>query len=165
MVVSARGIKQDTQPHLGQSLGLLFAIIAAFLLPHLAVFNFVNFAPLNLMMSIIGVVVCLTGMVFFIWGRQSLGKNWSQTVSAKQEHELVISGPYHYVRHPMYFGGFIACLGTVFVVGGAFVFLLVLLSAISVWRVGEEDKLMGQQFPDEYPVYKKRTKSLIPFIW
>jgi protein-S-isoprenylcysteine O-methyltransferase len=43
--------------------------------------------------------------------------------------------------------------------------LLVILGAIFLWRVGAEDKLMEQQFPNEYPDYKKRTKALIPFVW
>ena len=65
----------------------------------------------------------------------------------------------------MYTGGFIACLGSAIVAGGAFVFLLVFLGAIFLWRVGAEDKLMEQQFPNEYPDYKKRTKAVIPFLW
>ena len=97
--------------------------------------------------------------------RQRLGRNWSQTVSVKEGHELVTSGPYRHIRHPMYTGGFIACLGSAIVAGGAFVFLLLFLGAIFLWRVGSEDKLMEQQFPNEYPDYKKRTKAVIPFVW
>jgi protein-S-isoprenylcysteine O-methyltransferase Ste14 len=47
----------------------------------------------------------------------------------------------------------------------AFVFLLVLLGAIFLWRVGAEDRLMAQQFPSEYPEFKKRTWALFPFIY
>jgi protein-S-isoprenylcysteine O-methyltransferase Ste14 len=83
----------------------------------------------------------------------------------KEGHGLVTSGPYRYVRHPMYTGGFIACLGSAIVCGGAFVFLLVILGSLFLWRVSAEDKLMAQQFPTEYPDYKKRTKALIPFVW
>jgi protein-S-isoprenylcysteine O-methyltransferase Ste14 len=104
-------------------------------------------------------------MAVLVSARQHLGRNWSQTVSAKEGHELVTSGPYRYVRHPMYAGGLIAAIGSAIVCGGAFVFLLILLDVIFLWRVGAEDKLMEQQFPNEYPDYKKRTKALIPFIW
>jgi protein-S-isoprenylcysteine O-methyltransferase len=65
----------------------------------------------------------------------------------------------------MYAGGFLACIGSAIVCGGAFIFLLVTLGAIFLQRVGAEDKLMEQQFPSEYPDYKKRTKALIPFVW
>ncbi|SEC73752.1 Protein-S-isoprenylcysteine O-methyltransferase Ste14 [Rhizobiales bacterium GAS188] len=165
LVVSAKGAKQDTEGHLLQSFGLLFAIIAAFLLPYLPIFSFVNFAPVNPVVSSIGVIVYIVGMVFFVSARQHLGRNWSQTVSAKKGHELVTSGPYQYVRHPMYTGGVIACIGSAIVGGGAWIFLLVILGAIFIWRVGAEDKLMEQQFPNEFPDYKKRTKALIPFVW
>ena len=65
----------------------------------------------------------------------------------------------------MYTGGFIACLGSAIVAGGAFVFLVLFLGVIFLRRVGAEDKLMEQQFPNEYPDYKKRTKAVIPFAW
>ncbi|SDR02067.1 Protein-S-isoprenylcysteine O-methyltransferase Ste14 [Rhizobiales bacterium GAS113] len=165
LVVSAKGAKQDTEGHLLQSFGLLFAIIAAFLLPYLPIFSFVNFAPVNPVVSSIGIIVYILGMVLFVSARQHLGKNWSQTVSTKKDHELVTSGPYQYVRHPMYTGGAIACIGSAIVGGGAWIFLLVILGAIFIWRVGAEDKLMEQQFPNEFPDYKKRTKALIPFVW
>ena len=165
LIVSAIGVKQDTQGHLLQSVGLMLAIIAAFLLPYLPIFHFLNFAPVNPVLSSIGVILCAAGMAFLVWARQHLGRNWSQTVSIKKGHELVTSGPYRYVRHPMYTGGLVACIGSVIVGGGAWIFLLVILGAIFLWRVGAEDKLMEQQFPNEYPEYKKRTKALIPFIW
>jgi protein-S-isoprenylcysteine O-methyltransferase len=65
----------------------------------------------------------------------------------------------------MYTGGMIAAIGSAIVAGGAFIFLLVILGALFLWRVGAEDRLMARQFPNEYPEYKKRTKALIPFIW
>src|SRR6266542_2723141 len=108
LIVAARGGRQDTQTHLGQSFGLMFAIIAAFVLPHLPLFEFVNFAPVDPVVSSIGVILCVAGMAFFVSARQHLGRNWSQTVSAKEGQELVTSGPYHYVRHPMYTGGIVA---------------------------------------------------------
>jgi protein-S-isoprenylcysteine O-methyltransferase Ste14 len=165
LAVSAIGVKPDTQDHFWQSSSLLLGIIVAFVLPHLSLFHFVNFAPLNPVVSILGVVLCVAGMILFVWARQHLGRNWSQTVAIKQGHELVSSGPYRYIRNPMYTGGLVACIGSAIVAGGAWIFLLLILGGIFIWRVGAEDKLMAQQFPDEYPSYKKRTKALIPFIW
>jgi protein-S-isoprenylcysteine O-methyltransferase Ste14 len=165
LTVSAIGVKRETQGHLTQSLGLLLAIIVAFSLPHLPVFHFLNFAPVNPVLSSLGVILCAAGMAFLVWGRQHLGKNWSQTVAVKKGHELVTSGPYRYVRHPMYAGGLVASVASAVVCGGAWVFLLVILGTLFLWRIGAEDKLMEQQFPDEYPDYKKRTWALIPFVW
>jgi protein-S-isoprenylcysteine O-methyltransferase Ste14 len=165
LTVSAAGVKADTQPHLLQRLVLLGAIVIAFLLPHLAIFRFVNFAPVGPVLSSIGLILTVAGMGFLVWGRQHLGSNWSQTVSAKEGHELVTSGPYRYVRHPMYTGGLVACIGSAIVAGGVFVFLLVVLGAVFLWRVRAEDQLMARQFPDAFPAYAARTKALIPFIW
>jgi protein-S-isoprenylcysteine O-methyltransferase len=164
LTVSGIGVKQETKGHLLQSFGLMFAIIAAFLLPLLPIFNFLNFAPVNPLFSIIGVILCVAGMAFLVWGRQHLGRNWSQTVSIKKEPELVTSGPYRYVRHPMYAGGLVASIGSAIVCGGAWVFLLIILGSIFLSRVGAEDRVMEKQFPNEYPNYKKRTKALIPFV-
>jgi protein-S-isoprenylcysteine O-methyltransferase len=165
LTLAAIGVKKDTERHLGQSLGLTFAIIVSFLLPHLRIFRFVNFAPVDPALGGIGVIICLTGMTFLIRARQHLGRNWSQTVSVKEGQELVTSGPYRIVRHPMYAGGLLAAVGSAIVCGGTLVFLLVVLGALFLWRVGAEDKLMERQFPREFPAYKKRTKALIPFIW
>jgi protein-S-isoprenylcysteine O-methyltransferase Ste14 len=165
LIVAAKGAKRDTQDHLLQSLGLAVAILAAFLLPHLAMFQFVNFAPVNAVASTIGVIVTAAGIAFFVWGRQQLGRNWSQTVSAKEGHELVATGPYRHVRHPMYAGGIVACVGSAIVAGGAFVFLLIFLTPIFIWRAGAEDRLLARQFPNEFAAYKARTKALIPFVW
>ncbi|RWA76626.1 isoprenylcysteine carboxylmethyltransferase family protein [Mesorhizobium sp.] len=165
LTVQAIGVKRDTEPHLLQSFGLMFAMIAAFLLPRLPLFGFVNFAPVNPVLSSIGAVLAVAGMALLVWARQTLGRNWSQTVSAKQDHELVTSGPYRLLRHPMYTGGLLACIGSAIVVGGPFVFLLVLLGAIFIWRVSAEDRLLARQFPGEFPDYARRTNALIPFVW
>ncbi|RUW25476.1 isoprenylcysteine carboxylmethyltransferase family protein [Mesorhizobium sp. M1E.F.Ca.ET.041.01.1.1] len=165
LTVQAIGVKRDTEPHLLQSFGLMFAMIAAFLLPRVQLFAFVNFAPVNAVLSSVGVVLAVAGMFLLVWARQTLGRNWSQTISAKQDHELVTSGPYRRLRHPMYTGGLLACIGSAIVVGGPFVFLLLLLGAIFIWRVGAEDRLLARQFPDEFPGYARRTNALIPFVW
>ena len=65
----------------------------------------------------------------------------------------------------MYAGSLVACIGSAVVCGGAWIFLLVILGGLVLWRVGAEDKLMGQQFPNEYRDYKRRTWALIPFVW
>lgn len=165
LTVSAFGAKRDTEEHMPQRLALLAAMIVAFLLPRVPMFRFVNFAPVNAVLSSISVIVAVAGMAFLVWARQTLGSNWSQIVSAKHGHELVTSGPYRYVRHPMYTGGLVACIGSAIVVGGGFVFLLILLGVIFLWRVGAEDRLLARQFPDEFPDYARRTKALVPFVW
>ena len=165
LTVAAAGAKRDASPNLPQRLALTLAIIAAFLLPHLPVFGLVNFAPVNPVLSIAGVIVCVAGFALLVAARYRLGDNWSQIVSVKEGHELVTTGPYRHIRHPMYSGGLIAALGSAVVVGGPFVFLLLLLTPLFLWRTGAEDRLMARQFPQEFPAYRARTKRLVPFVW
>jgi protein-S-isoprenylcysteine O-methyltransferase Ste14 len=56
-------------------------------------------------------------------------------------------------------------LASAIVAGGVFVFLLLVLTPLFLWRVGAEDRLMARQFPDEYPEYRNRTRALIPFVY
>jgi len=165
LTVSAVGVKPETQGHMLQSVGLALALIVAFLLPRLSIFRFLDIAPVSPVLSGIGVALCVAGMAVMVWARQCLGRNWSQTVALKQGHELVTSGPYRYVRHPMYAGGIVACIGSAIAAGGPWIFLLIILGGLFLWRVGAEDRLMAQQFPDEFLQYKRRTKALIPFVW
>jgi protein-S-isoprenylcysteine O-methyltransferase Ste14 len=164
LTVAAIGVKQAYYENLEERFGLMFIIIAAFLLPHLPIFNILNFTP-DPIVGIIGVILCIVGMVFLTWGRQSLGMNWSPTVAAKKGQKLVTTGPYRFVRNPIYSGGLLAAIGSAIVVGGAFIFLLIFLTPLFLWRVGAEDKLMEQQFSKEFSKYKKKTKVLIPFVW
>lgn len=76
------------------------------------------------------------------------------------------AGPYRLVRHPIYGGIIMALLGT-FIADGKFRTLLIfgVIALGMFWRTKLEEKLMRQQFPDKYPEYRKRTKSLIPYIF
>jgi len=165
LTVAAIGVKRDTGGQLWQSFGLLLAIVVSFWLPHLSLFRFLNFARVHPVPSGVGVALCLAGMSVLVWARQSLGRNWSQTVSAKEGHELVTSGPYRVVRHPMYAGGLLACLGSAIACGGTWIVLLFVLGSLFLWRVAAEDRLMARQFPHEYPAYRRRTKRLVPFVF
>jgi protein-S-isoprenylcysteine O-methyltransferase Ste14 len=165
LIVAGHNVKRDEEVDLGQSFGLMYALIAAFALPYVPIFSFVNWAPVPTPIAVVGLLIFALGIVFFVAARQELGRNWSQTVSAKENQELVTRGPYALVRHPMYFGGLVACLGAAMVVGGAFVFMLITLLPIFIWRVGAEDKLMTHQFPTQYPAYIQHTKALIPWVW
>jgi protein-S-isoprenylcysteine O-methyltransferase Ste14 len=164
LTIRAIGVKRDTEGKIGARLGIMFGMIAAVGLPFLPIFHFLNFTPTAVIGSI-GLIVCVAGWIFFVWARESLGRNWSGNVSIQEGQELIAFGPYRCMRHPMYSGGLLACIGSAIVVGGMFIFLLIFLTPFFLWRTGAEDKLMAQQFPNEYPAYEKRTKALIPFVW
>ena len=159
LTVSAIGVS-GIPTALGASFRLLVAMIVALLLPRPPIFKFANFASVGPILSSVGLAITVAGMTLLVWARQTLGRNWSQTVSAKDDHELVASGPYRYVRHPMYTGGILACFGSAIVAGGVFVFLLLVLTPLFLWRVRAEDELL-----EVSAAYKRRTKALIPFVW
>lgn len=113
----------------------------------------------------LGVVLVLAGIAFAIWARVHLGRNWSGTPSIKKDHELVTSGPYRFVRHPIYTGMITALLGTAFVDGIVWLVAFIIFGIVFIMRIPVEERFMTQLFPDQYPEYKKRTKALVPFVY
>jgi protein-S-isoprenylcysteine O-methyltransferase Ste14 len=109
--------------------------------------------------------LAIAGLVLALWSRFALGRNWSGQVTLKEDHELVTSGPYVAVRHPMYtalillFGGFSVLLGS------ASAWLGFVLMTWSFWiKLRQEEALMLRQFPEGYPAYMARTKRLFPAL-
>ena len=113
----------------------------------------------------LGIAVCVCGLGFAVWARLHLGRNWGQPMTLKEGHELVTSGPYGYVRHPIYTGILAALAGSAVVTGALPLVALVLIGTYFVISARAEEKIMAQQFPEQYPGYKKKTKALVPFVW
>ncbi|MGB7767712.1 MAG: isoprenylcysteine carboxylmethyltransferase family protein [Verrucomicrobiia bacterium] len=128
--------------------------------------------PLNLALTphtdparVMGAVVCVFGLLVTLWSRWTLGGNWSSEVAFKQGHKLVKTGPYRFARHPIYTGLLLMCLGTAVVVGQFHSWLGFLLLCVGFWiKLKQEEALMLQHFPDEYPAYQKLVKALVPFV-
>jgi isoprenylcysteine carboxyl methyltransferase (ICMT) family protein YpbQ len=112
-----------------------------------------------------GIILCALGIGIAIWARVHLGRNWSGTPSIKKDHELVTSGPYRFVRHPIYTGMVLALFGSALTAGVIWFVVFILFTANFLYRIPVEERYMMQLFPDQYPGYKKRTKALIPFVW
>lgn len=112
-----------------------------------------------------GAFLCIAGLSFSIWARAALGPNWSATVSLKEGHELIVRGPYRFVRHPIYTGMLTMFLATVIVLGylGGIVGAVLVFVSFRI-KLGDEEKLMLKQFPDQYAAYQKRVKRIIPFV-
>jgi protein-S-isoprenylcysteine O-methyltransferase Ste14 len=113
----------------------------------------------------IGLAVFLLGLALAIWARVYLGRNWGMPMSRKADPELVTTGPYRYVRHPIYSGIILAMIGTTIAVGLYWLVAVVLLGAYFVYSAIMEERFMADRFPDSYPEYKRSTKMLIPFIF
>ncbi|MBV8402874.1 MAG: isoprenylcysteine carboxylmethyltransferase family protein [Gammaproteobacteria bacterium] len=112
----------------------------------------------------IGGVLTAAGLAFAVWARVHLGRNWSGTVTIKQDHELIRSGPYGYVRHPIYTGLLTALLGTTIAAGTVQgVVGLVIIACALVRKSRIEEGFMRESFPAEYPRYSAEVPALIPF--
>ncbi len=112
----------------------------------------------------IGVIVCVAGVALAVWARANIGRNWGMPMSLREGHELVTSGPYAYIRHPIYSGLLLAMLGSALAANPVWLVLFVVSLVYFVYGARVEERHMTQQFPDAYPAYRRRTKMLIPFV-
>jgi len=112
----------------------------------------------------IGLVLFALGLGFAISARLHIGRNWGTPMTQKDEPELVTSGPYHLVRHPIYSGILTAGVGTAVALSWLWLTAVALAGVYFLYSAMVEERYMTDQFPDSYPVYKHSTKMLVPFI-
>ena len=110
-------------------------------------------------------ILCACGLGFCVWARAVLGRNWSGMVTLKENHELIVRGPYRLVRHPIY-TGLLAMLIATWITRGHLAGLIGLLIAFTgIWiKSSAEEELMVRQFPDQYAIYRSRVKRFVPFL-
>jgi protein-S-isoprenylcysteine O-methyltransferase Ste14 len=113
----------------------------------------------------LGLCVFALGLSFAIWARLHIGRNWGTPMTQKNEPELVTSGPYHLVRHPIYTGILLAGVGTAVALSWLWLVAVVLAGAYFVYAATVEERFMTEQFPDAYPEYKRSSKMLVPFVF
>jgi protein-S-isoprenylcysteine O-methyltransferase Ste14 len=130
----------------------------------LRVFNVHTLAVHALGVQIAGVVVLVAGLGFAVWARIYLGRNWGMPMTKKDEPELVTSGPYRFVRHPIYSGLLLALLGTALATNLYWLIALGLMGLYFLYSARVEERLMTSSFPVLYPTYRAKTKMLIPFL-
>ncbi|HZZ59287.1 MAG TPA: isoprenylcysteine carboxylmethyltransferase family protein [Opitutaceae bacterium] len=113
-----------------------------------------------------GLALTFAGLAFAIWARRVLGTNWSGNPTIKVGHELIETGPYRLVRHPIYTGLLLAAFGTLLAparVADLYGFAAAVVLLYCKLRV--EEAFMLRQFPDAYPEYRRRTRALVPFLF
>ena len=110
--------------------------------------------------------VMLTGLALTWWARIHLGRLWSSAITRKEEHRLVETGPYEYVRHPIYTGLIIALLATAASEATPVAALGAVLIALGLWLKArtEERFLLTELGPDAYESYRRRVPMLVPFV-
>jgi len=111
----------------------------------------------------LGAAMTLAGLLFAIWARLYLGKNWSGLVTVKQEHELIRTGPYRVVRHPIYTGILFALIGTSLCRRNVWGFLGFALVWLGLWLKSRlEERFMVETFGPQYDEYRQTTGALLP---
>jgi len=123
--------------------------------------------PQTSLFGVIGLALDFVGVAFAIWARLVLGRNWSGLiVTIREEDELVQSGPYAIVRHPIYAGLLLALVGTTLTLGtlASYVGLAAGLAALMM-RVNLEEMALGEHFGETYRAYQQRTEKIIPYMW
>ena len=170
-LASAPGAKRRI-PENSRWRGIVFRlVVGAFLLLRLKVFHplshdlYLRLVPSNPALRLTGLMLCALGIAFALRARFHLGRNWGMPMSLQRDHELITTGPYSRVRHPIYTGILLAMLGSALAEGTAWLPFLLIFSAYFIYSARAEEKLMLRQFPQEYPAYQARTKMLVPFIW
>jgi protein-S-isoprenylcysteine O-methyltransferase Ste14 len=123
----------------------------------------VRIFPADLWIEVFGIVLTVAGISFAIWARIYLGGNWSSSVTVKVGHQLVRSGPYRWVRHPIYSGMILGMLGTAIVRGqvrGLVAVALLYVGFTIKSRI--EERAMMSTFGAEYDEYSRTTGAIVP---
>jgi protein-S-isoprenylcysteine O-methyltransferase Ste14 len=113
----------------------------------------------------LGLVLLAAGLGLAVWARVYLGRNWGMPMTEKERPELVTSGPYRFVRHPIYSGLLLAMLGSALAATLFWLVILVGLGGYFIYSARVEERLMTSAFPEAYSAYRASSKMLIPFVF
>jgi protein-S-isoprenylcysteine O-methyltransferase Ste14 len=138
-------------------------IVAVFLLLRLHVFRG-RVLPDTPWLLALGLLLFFGGLGLAVWARVYIGRNWGTPMSQKDNPDLVTTGPYRKIRHPIYTGIITAMIGTALATSLLWLALAVILGGYFIFSATREEKYMASQFPATYPAYKRSTKMLIPYI-
>ena len=121
--------------------------------------------PRSLWLDAVGIALTLAGFAFAVWARIHLGRNWSSSVTSKVGHELIRTGPYRWVRHPIYTGLLLALFGTA-LVRGQVRGLLALVLVYAAWKIKSrvEEQMMTSTFGEAYSTYAGATGAMFPRV-
>jgi len=118
----------------------------------------------DLVLGVVGAIVFASGLALAVWARTQLGRNWGMPMTQKDEPELVTDGPYRLVRHPIYAGILLGLVGTSLAVTLYWLIACAVVGAYFVYSARVEEENLMRTFPRQYPIYRARTKMLIPFV-
>src|SRR5580700_10411511 len=114
----------------------------------------------------VGAAITVVRLLFAVWARQHLATNWSSSVTIKQGHELITTGPYALIRHPIYTGILTGFLGTAIALSQVRGFIGFVLVFLGFWtKLRMEERWMRSQFGETYATYAHQTAALVPYLF
>ena len=124
-----------------------------------------HFLPLSAWAFFLGATITTAGLLFAVWARVHLGRNWSRSVTIKEDHQLIVTGPYAIARHPIYTGILTGFLGSAIATTQARGLIAFALVFVILWfKLRMEEQWMRMQFGDSYAAYSQRVAALVPFL-
>lgn len=125
-----------------------------------------HFLPRTTIVAFIGVALTWAGIGIALWARYNLGQYWSARITLKEDHQLIRTGPYAYLRHPIYTGLDLAAIGSALVIDHWRCVLGVCLIITGyVIKAKREESLLAGQFGAAFDEHRKRTGFLLPRLW
>ena len=140
-------------------------VVIALLLIRLGAFRGNGLNTENSWRVALGLCLLFLGLGSAVWARVHIGRNWGTPMTQKEEPELVTSGPYRLVRHPIYSGILVAGIGTAIALSWFWLTAVALAAIYFVYSATVEEHYLTALIPDAYPAYKRSTKMLVPFIF
>jgi protein-S-isoprenylcysteine O-methyltransferase len=121
--------------------------------------------PDGIATGLLGILITVSGLGFAARARIHLGKNWSSRPGIKVDHKLIRTGPYRFVRNPIYTGILFGYAGTAIVIGELWAFILILCVMGGVlMKIRVEEKFLLEEFGEAYVQYRNEVKALIPYL-
>lgn len=155
--------KESRQERMRHALPMLAAYILTFVpFSHSWVLG-ARIVPTSELLGIAGAIMTVAGVGLAIWARWHLGTNWSSTVSIRADHELIHTGPYRTIRHPIYTGMLLAFAGTALALGelrGIIAFAIVLIAFY--FKARKEETFLTQEFGDRFAEHARHTGMFLP---
>jgi protein-S-isoprenylcysteine O-methyltransferase Ste14 len=159
---------QRVEPRVSRILRAAIIVVAIVLLSTTVVpldWLYLELWPSGLWPFWLGAAVTVAGLLFAVWARAHLGRNWSSAVTIKQGHELITTCPYAVVRHPIYTGILAGFLGVAIALAQVRGIVVLVLVFVGFWaKLRMEETWMRDQFGETYAAYAKRTAALVPYV-
>lgn len=115
-------------------------------------------------LAVAGAIIATAGAILAFAARATIGRNWATPATRRTDTELVTTGPYRFVRHPIYGGMLVMIVGTEIGLSPLWLPVAIVAAVYFILSARAEERHMMNRFPDSYPAYRARTKMLLPFL-